>query len=35
MAKLMRLARPHFLIAGLVLFVFGASWAILYETITR
>jgi 1,4-dihydroxy-2-naphthoate octaprenyltransferase len=29
MAKLMRLARPHFLIAGLVLFVFGASWAIL------
>jgi 1,4-dihydroxy-2-naphthoate octaprenyltransferase len=29
MAKLMRLARPHFLLAGLALFVFGASWAIL------
>jgi 1,4-dihydroxy-2-naphthoate octaprenyltransferase len=25
----MRLARPHFLLAGLALFVFGASWAIL------
>ena len=29
MAKLLRLARPHFLIAGLSLFFFGAFWAIL------
>jgi len=29
MTKLLRVARPQFLIAGLFLFVFGASWAIL------
>ena len=29
MIKLLRVARPQFLIAGLFLFVFGASWAIL------
>ncbi len=29
MIKLLRAARPQFLIAGLFLFVFGASWAIL------
>lgn len=29
MTKLLRVARPQFLIAGLGLFVFGASWAIL------
>ena len=29
MIKLLLLARPHFLIAGIILFLFGASWAIL------
>jgi 1,4-dihydroxy-2-naphthoate polyprenyltransferase len=29
MSKLLSLARPHFLIAGIILFLFGASWAIL------
>jgi len=29
MVKLLRLARPQFLIAGLALFMFGSSWAIL------
>jgi 1,4-dihydroxy-2-naphthoate octaprenyltransferase len=29
MIKLLRVARPQFLIAGLALFVFGASWAVL------
>src|SRR5512141_971199 len=29
MIKLLQIARPQFLISGLALFVFGASWAIL------
>jgi 1,4-dihydroxy-2-naphthoate octaprenyltransferase len=29
MTRLLRVARPQFLIAGLALFVFGASWAVL------
>jgi hypothetical protein len=29
MTKLLKVARPQFLIAGLALFLFGAAWAIL------
>lgn len=32
MVRLLRLARPHFLLAGLALFTLGASWAILLGT---
>jgi len=28
--SLLRLARPHFPVAGLLLFVFGAMWAVLW-----
>ena len=32
MTKLLRVARPQFLISGLALFVFGAAWAVLLGT---